>query len=179
MHFRDSILALQPRMLSLLSRGVWHCTHPDRHASILATGAILPEPDIGDALRWKTGAGPDYYPYARHLGGVSLFQFEGFDVEAYERDYPMSSWRTFVPCVEDWPATVWIEIDRSRLSGFISGADLIQRWRDEAAYRHTIMPLIEAAHIGPLPRAAFGRTLIVCPADESIVEREVAAAAHG
>jgi hypothetical protein len=47
---------------------------------------------------------------------------------------------------------------------------LIQRWRDEKAYGHTIMPVIEAAHIGALPVTAFARPLVVSPADQSIRE---------
>ena len=166
----DAIAALRPRVLSIVSKGVWHCTHHDRYADILLSGAILPEPSIDDADRWKTGAGPKHYPFARHLGGVSLFQFEPFEPDTYERDYPLSDWRTFVPCIKAWSATIWIEVDTSHLADFIPGPQLIQRWRDEKAYGHTIMPVIEAAHIGALPVTAFARPLVVSPADQSIRE---------
>ena len=136
----DAIAALRPRVLSIVSKGVWHCTHHDRYADILLSGAILPEPSIDDADRWKTGAGPKHYPFARHQGGVSLFQFEPFEPDTYERDYPLSDWRTFVPCIKAWSATIWIEVDTSHLADFIPGPQLIQRWRGVDRLGYAITP---------------------------------------
>lgn len=153
-------------ILRELYGGLWHTTHPDRFANILADGAISPEPNIPDVDRWKTSGGPELYPFVRTLGGVSLFDFGRFDIEEYTRAYPLSSWHAFVPFLESWGRSVWIEIDRGQVeSRFISGPDLVAKWDLEKAWRHSIMPRIEAAHLGPLPRAAFKRAFLVCGED--------------
>lgn len=84
-------------VLRELLGGLWHTTHPDRFEMILRSAAILPEPDIPDNERWSTFEGPKFYPYVRTIGGVSLFDFDGFEPENYGRKYPMSSWSYFVP----------------------------------------------------------------------------------
>jgi hypothetical protein len=57
---------------------------------------------------------------------------------------------------------VWIEIDRPQvLSKFISGDELLERWKLAKAYRHSLMPGIEAAYLGPLSKSAFTRALFV------------------
>jgi len=105
--------------------------------------------------------GTEYSPYARKIGGVSLFDFDGFDPEVYSEKNRNSSWYTFVPYREDSGVSVWIEIDREAVaSQFISGADLLSRWKAERAFRHAIMPHIEAAHIGSVPRIAFKRAFL-------------------
>lgn len=68
----------------------------------------------------------------------------------------MSNWRLFVPQLERWRGAVWIEIDRALIADrFISADCLRQQWDEGGHHRHTIMPGIEAAHIGCLPREAF------------------------
>lgn len=122
----------------------WHTTHPDRFKNIVAVGAILPEPEIPELDRWKTSRGKDHYPFVRTLGGVSLFDFDHFDPQSYAEKYAMCSWHDFVPFRNDWGRSVWIEIDRKLVAPkFISGPDLLARWKSAGAYRHTIMP-----HIG-------------------------------
>ena len=69
-------------LMEILNGGLWH-TNPDRFQKILERGALLPEPDLPNAERWFTGSGPKHYPYVRHLGGVSLFEFAGFDPKLY------------------------------------------------------------------------------------------------
>jgi hypothetical protein len=139
---------------------LWHTTHPERFRDILIRGAILPEPDVPDGDRWKTGGGPALYPYVRSIGGVSLFDFDGFDRVRYSEQYPASSWAYFVPFRRDWGYAVWIEINRAQIAQrFVSGRDLVARQMQEKAHRHTIMPYIEAAYIGELPRAAFLRAI--------------------
>jgi hypothetical protein len=149
---------LREIILEILQGGLWHTTHPDRFRKILETGAIVPEPNIPESERWKTSKGPDYYPYARCLGGVSLFDFHEFDAEDYGKRCPMSSWYEFVPYRESWAASVWIEINRNQLdNSFIPATTLLKRWKEEEAYQHSIMPYIEAAHIGPLNLSTFVR----------------------
>lgn len=138
-----------------LSKGLWHTTHPGRLASILQSG-LKAEPNIADNERWKTSSGREHYPFVRMIGGVSLFDFTGFDPEIYSRSHPLSSWTTFVPHRRDWGGAVWIEIDRAAIDErFISADDLVRRWNDGGHHRHTIMPRIECACIGDVPISSF------------------------
>jgi hypothetical protein len=156
------LASLTKRLLPELCGGLWHTTHPDRFKSILSGGAILPEPNIPDGDRYCTGLGKDHYPYVRTLGGVSLFDFNGFDTDAYTNEYPSSTWATFVPYRTDWGSSVWIEINREQVApDLISGFELLAKWKSDGAHGHNIMPEIEVAHIGPIPRAAFRRALLV------------------
>ncbi len=142
----------------VLGGRLWHTTKPERYQMILDAGCILPNPPISDQERWKTGQGPDFYPYVRLLDGVSLFDFEGFNPEHYSKKYPLSSWREFVPYRRTWGQAVWIEIDKQFIvEGFISGEQLLAKWKQDKAYRHPIMPIIEAAHLGSIPLEAFRR----------------------
>jgi hypothetical protein len=164
------LVSLQKRILPELCGRLWHTTHPDRFKSILMSGAILQEPNIPDEERYCTGGGKEHYPYVRTLGGVSLFDFYKFDPDdfddanpdAYAKRCPSSTWGTFVPYRTDWGCSVWIEIDRERVaSQFISGSDLLAKWKSDSAYGHNIMPEIEAAHLGPISCTAFKRVLLV------------------
>jgi hypothetical protein len=154
-----------------LRERLWHTTTPSRYDGILSAGSILPNPAIPDSERWKTSRGSDFYPYVRVLGGVSLFDFRAFDPDAYSAEYPLSSWREFVPYQRRWGAAIWIEIDRTRVGdAYIDGEALLARWKRENAQRHTIMPLIEAAHIGPIPLQAVSRVLQIGVNDPTFVE---------
>jgi hypothetical protein len=64
---------LRALVLQKLQGGVWHTTNVGRFQGILRSAAILPEPEIPDSERWSTSQGSEWYPYARTLGGVSLF----------------------------------------------------------------------------------------------------------
>jgi hypothetical protein len=148
-------------VLAELVGGVWHTTSQERFVRILECRAILPEPDISQRERWGTAIGPEGYAYVRSIGGISLFDFRGFESENYSKQYPCSSWETFVPCFSEWDSGVWIEIDHESLgSAFIGGGELLARWKAEASFRR-IMPLIEAAHVGLLPCRAFKRAFSV------------------
>lgn len=138
-----------------LHGGLWHTTHPDRIPAVVAHGALLIEPKIDESERWKTSRGPEYHPFVRTIGGVSLFDFHDFDADSYQESYPLSFWRTFVPYVEKWGGAVWLEIDRDAITdSFVSADEIIQRWDAGGHHKNTIMPGIEAAHIGDLPVSA-------------------------
>ncbi len=163
-------------VLQELQGGLWHTTHPSRFQQIVEHGAIVPEPDIPDAERWCTGSGQKHYPYVRTLGGVSLFDFEGFDPASYAEKCPISNWHEFVPFRKLWQCAVWIEIDRERAaSKLVSGADLTARWKSEAAYGHMIMPYIEAAYIGDLFLSAIKRAFVVRAGQKEFEPIELAA----
>ncbi len=153
----ESDLNSPPYFFPLLLKGrLWHTTNPQRFKSILEKGFILPNPPIPDEERWKTSRGPEYYPYVRKIGGVSLFDFENFESEEYSENYPMSSWYTFVPNAKTRENSVWIEIDRIKIAeNFINGKDLLLRLKSENALKNTIMPYIESAHLGPLSTDSF------------------------
>ncbi len=149
-------------MANILVDGLWHTTSKCRYDAIKADGTIRVEPKIPDAERHKTANGPANYPFVRSLGGVSLFDFSAFDPEWYGQSYPLSSWVFFVPVRSGWTEAIWIEIDRTAISSkFIDGKTLLGRWRAAEAYGHTIMPIIEAAHIGDLSETKFLRSLAV------------------
>ena len=116
----------------ILREGIWHTTSVERFEGILAAGGILPEPRIPDMDRWGTGCGPSLYP--------------------------LSMWQTFVPCFSKWDESIWIELDRSAIKdSFVDGKAVIERWKKQNELGRTIMPVIEAAHIGPVPISAFRR----------------------
>ena len=90
--------------------------------------------------RWATRAGPVHHPYVRSLGGVSLFDFRSFDRERYSQNFPLSDWAEFVPFRSIWQSSVWIEIDAVALgAAFISGADLLNRWKADRAHNHRLL----------------------------------------
>jgi hypothetical protein len=145
------------RLPQHLRNGLWHSTSYGRYVQILESGAILPEPSIADNERHGTAMGPDFYPFVRWLGGVSLFDFRDFDERNYGERFPMSNWQDFVPR-PGLPVgrAVWIGIDRAQVQqSLIEGHALTARWQSESAYHHKVMPMIEAAHVGAVPRRSF------------------------
>lgn len=143
---------------NMLLGGLWHTTSSNRFQKIIESGYILPNPPVPDQERWGTNQGPDFWPYVRFLGGVSLFDFDGFDPDVYSENYPLSSWREFIPYRRKWGHSVWIEINRETIvEGFISSVMLLAKWKQDEAYRHRIMPYIEAANLRPIPLVAFSR----------------------
>jgi hypothetical protein len=154
-----------------LSDGLWHTTSPHHYQGIVRIGFILPNPPSPDSERWKTAGGSKYYPYVRVLGGVSLFDFTDFDPDQYGEKYPISTWRSFVPYQDRWKAAVWLKVEVTMLGdAYIAAPELLARWKQDEAWRHTIMPLIEAAHIGPVPLSAVSRALRVDSDDPTFRE---------
>ena len=143
-----------------LQGAVWHTTSHERIQRILKEGRIIANPDLPDSERWNSGSGPHTYPYVRTLGGVSLFEFLNFDPKTYSEKYPNSMWRSFVPYCVKWGASVWLEIDTSSLGeGYITGPGIVARWKKQGALQHTVMPVIEAASIVPIPTSSIRRML--------------------
>lgn len=164
--------ALCDLVLERALNGVWHTTNNARFKQILESGTILPEPNIPDSERWSTSQGPQYYPYVRTLGGVSLFDFNGFNPTDYSNRYRASSWEEFIPYRSVWKGAVWIELDTEALGqGFVSGPVLLERWkRDDVGNR--IMPLIEAAHMGSIPVTAFKSVFGVSEGNSALYQIE-------
>jgi hypothetical protein len=151
----EKMEVLRALVLQKLQGGVWHTTNMNRFQGILRCSAILPEPEIPESERWLG------YSYVRTLGGVSLFDFRQFNREQYWKDFPRSNWDEFVPYRMTWNEAVWIEIDVDKLgNAFLSGVDLLARW-NAAKVGNRIMPEIEAAHVGLLPRTTFKNVFTV------------------
>lgn len=149
-------MASEDNFPDLLLDRLWHTTSLTRYHMIKKDGQILPNPAIPEKERWGSNRGPEFYPYVRSLGGISLFDFTNFDEEVYCKKYVLSSWYEFVPYRRTWGTSVWIEINRKAMrENFISGKALLKKWKQEEAYHHNIMPIIEAAHIGPIDIGAI------------------------
>ena len=162
---KRAIYSLRKVVLAELTGHLWHTTRQDRFRSIIADGFISPEPsNVPNNERWGTSGGEAFYPYVRSIGGVSLFDFDRFDADSYSEKCPCSSWHEFVPWPESWGISIWIEIDRAKVKdAFISGLALMARQSAENAQRHRLMPHIEAAYIGSLPKTLFKRVLLASP----------------
>lgn len=147
--------------------GVWHTTHPERFLSILDDGEILPEPQIPDGDRWGTACGPELHPFVRSIGGVSLFDFRNFNPITYQENYPLSMWRTFAPYRSEWAGAVWLEVEHEKIEpAFISGPELVARWKKVNELGRKIMPHIEAAHIGNLALSNIRRAIFIRSRDD-------------
>ena len=83
--------------IDTLRGGLWHTTSECRFQGIMSRKAILSDLPVPEDKRWGTRCGPSGWPYVRTLGGVSLFDFAGFDPEDYKERCPVSNWRHFVP----------------------------------------------------------------------------------
>ncbi|MBB5041890.1 hypothetical protein [Shinella fusca] len=151
-----------------LAGGLWHATKPEYFKRIVADGFIQVEPDLPDSERWGASQGPDLYPYVRHIGGFSLFDFPAhFDVDAYRRRCPISSIDELIPFRRVIGGAVWIQIDREATRrSVIGGVETWKRLEAEGAYRHRLMPYIEAAHIGDMPLSSAVAAYLVGAGDE-------------
>jgi hypothetical protein len=139
----------------------WHATTVKRYHAILETGYILPEPKINDDERWGTGMGSSHYPFVRKIGGVSIFDFFGFEPDQYSEKFPASSWRSFVPTQRNWNRAVWIKLSPEKMPGkFLNGLELRKIQWDQEALKNMLMPRIECAHIGPIPIKSFVQILL-------------------
>jgi hypothetical protein len=151
----------------ILREGIWHTTSVERFEGILVAGGILSEPPIPDNDRWGTACGPSLYPFVLRIGSVSVFDFSGFDEATYDEKYPFSMWRTFVPCFSKWDEAIWIELDRSAIiDSFVDGKSVIELCKRQGELGRKIMPIIEAAHIGPVPISAFRRIFMFSKHDQ-------------
>ena len=143
-----------------LLNAFWHTTSVNRYQSIIDSGFIKPEPNI-KGHRWGVGMGPSHYPFVRKIGGVSIFDFFGFEPEQYSKKFPVSSWRSFVPIQKNWNQAIWIKLSPENMPGkFLKGLELRKIQWDLNALKNKLMPRIECAHIGPIPIKAFVQILL-------------------
>lgn len=122
---------------------VWHSTSVVNAKKIVTHGEILANPDIEAESRWG-GTCESKYPFVRTLGGISLFDFRLPKTHSNEL---LTRW---VPCHTKIPATVWFEIDISKLKGFFLSAEETRiKWRDAGMDRQ-FMPHLEASCLCPI-----------------------------
>ena len=160
-------MELRELVLSKLVGSIWHTTSQERYHSILSMASILPEPPVPNSERWSSKGGPRWYPFVRSIGGVSLFDFRQFDPDQYDVRYPLSNWREFVPNRDTWNVAVWIELDLAAESSFVDPSTLLARWKEHGEGRR-LMPLVEAAYVGPISVKSFGRVLEVSRLDHAV-----------
>jgi len=147
-------------LLDDLIGSIWHTTSSERLEQIYAAGAITPNPSIPDKHRWNTKGGPGRYPFVREIGGISLFDFRGFDANKYSEKFPLSGWRRFVPCVQYWDESYWIELSvDERSPEFLNGIELQKKQAEMSALSNILMPLIECAFIGDISIDSFRKVL--------------------
>lgn len=128
---------------SVLRDSVWHTTTSERYKNIIQTNGIIPEPALLDSERWGRGRGPEYYPFVRSVGGVSLFDFRGFDEVEYSYNYSSSMWRSFVPCAFRSNKAIWIEMDLIAIAGrFVDGKILRDKWIQSNNLYRNIVPTL-------------------------------------
>lgn len=157
------------KVLNELKGSLWHTTNLSRFKQIVKDGGISPHPSVPDEERWCASVGTDGYSFVRTLKGVSLFDFENFDEIDYHEKYTSSSWRQFVPCCRNWEEAIWIELNRNEISKNLIGCrELVEIWHEKKDYQHTIMPMLEAAHIGVIPLSAFRRIFIFRRKDSTL-----------
>ena len=160
--------------IDTLRGGLWHTTSECRFQGIMSRKAILSVPPVPEDKRWGANCGPSGWPYVRTLGGVSLFDFAGFDPEDYDTRFPACSWKEFVPYRHTWGASIWIEINRKKMAdNLVETNELVARWHKEKAERHNLMPHIEACYTGDIPSGLFVRALEVANGDTEFRSLEV------
>ena len=129
----------------------WHSTPSPNAIGIIQAGEITP-----NRGQFNETFSQSLSSWSRHLGGVSLFDFDGAsdeDFDVHHTDYSI-----FGPV----PGRVLIKIDR----GALQPSNLIvptqfhatppdPRLGGEPAYKRMRVPYLEAVHIGPVPARAF------------------------
>ena len=127
--------------------------------------------DMADPDRWKRPEAKTKNPFVRDPWRNKSFRLRQVSTAESYSKMPMSSWHEFVPYRIDWGSSVWIEnltVSNSSLRSFML-QPIVERWKSDNAYRHTIMTYIEAAHLGPLPRDSIQCELFKSEGDASSI----------
>jgi hypothetical protein len=136
---------MKKKFPDILNNRMWHTTSIERFNNIIDVGSILKDPPLEDSERHTSKDGAQYNPLVRQLGGISLFNFAAFDPELYEKQYPSSTWYSFVPCYYRYDECVWIEIDKSKIQDNLIFADALKEIADRENIYGNRMPQIEVA----------------------------------
>jgi hypothetical protein len=141
--------------------------------SIFRDGKIIP--NIGHLPETH---GQSKISYGRHLGAVSLFDFDTAD-EQYILEHELI-WGTVL--TGRLPAGVLIRIrrealDRTRLllpTEIPGGEYRLEILPDGIKRTRIIIPAVEALHIGPIPASAFSGSILTAKEDGEYLWQEVA-----
>ncbi len=151
-----------------LRGGLWHSTGSHRFREILSTGEIQPTPHLPlSEFRWAEQG----TTYCRSIDGVSLFDFAEADWSWIFEKSIQHYWVPFLKAPgaitppDRWVSTVWLLLDRSKLTGFAHWKEIQTAWRRDGPERKWI-PRLEACHKGSIPLSACTHVLIVCAVNE-------------
>lgn len=156
----------------------WHRTSVASLRAILVSGHILPNDG-----RFPVTYGQSRASYGRQIAAVCLFDFDS----AKEDDILLQAWKWGPFVTDQRPATVWIEIPRSRLdSAHLSfaldfhggnGPYAIATGEEGLTpglrYGSVLIPYVEAWYCGPIADSTFARYLIFGEPEKSTEHRSV------
>ncbi|MDR3577932.1 MAG: hypothetical protein P4L50_29050 [Anaerolineaceae bacterium] len=178
----ESASMTMKELLPTLKGGLWHVTRAERHSEIINSGGIDPNPEgIPDTERWQTQHGQSGLPFVRYIGGVSLFDFINWDIDTCASVcvrglFYGCQWGNFIPMLQ-WngkhlDSSVWIEINYDAVKHNLKLNEELEHLQHEERRRsgdnHTLLPCVEAAHIGRIPCSAIMRAFAVVRAYKKI-----------
>ena len=177
----ESTSMTMKELLPTLKGGLWHVTRAERHSKIISSGGIDPNPEgVSDAERWQTQHGERGFPFVRYVGGVSLFDFINWDIDKCAggcvRGFYYCGWDNFIPVLQcngrRLDSSVWIEINYDAVKHNLRLNKELERMqraeRERSGDNHTLLPCVEAAHIGRIPCSAMVRAFAVVRANKEI-----------
>lgn len=149
-------------IVKILEGSVWHSTRVELYQEILESGAISRNPRISDVSRWAGRRDSGHRPFARIIGGVSLFDFRDNRIATAAVSYPLSNWQRFLVGGGREGPSVWMKVNTDRLNGrFLKPEDLLERWKLESLGGNPIMPGIEAVYLGDVSVLALDEVLLI------------------
>ena len=155
-------------------------TRAERYAKIISSGGIDPNPEgVPDVERWSAQRGERGFSFVRYIGGVSLFDFINWNIDecangCVRPDQLTCGWADFIPVLK-WngnslDSSVWIEINYDAVKHNLRlNKELVcleRAAREQSGDSRTLLPCVEAAHIGRISCSALVRAFAVGRADK-------------
>ena len=180
--WNENVSMTMEELLPTLKGGLWHVASAERFSKIISSGGIDPNPEgVPDTERWQAQHGESNLPFVRYIGGVSLFDFINWDIDICRNGcvkdlFHSCQWGNFIPMLQ-WngeclDSTVWVEINYDAVKLNLKlNEELKHLWSDEhkrSGDIHTLLPCVEAAHIGRIPCSAMVRAFAVVRACKKI-----------
>lgn len=159
---KESSLANSPLWARLRGHGqFWHRTSLSSLEGVLREGAIVP-----NAGQFPTTFGQSKASYSRHLGAISMFDFDTAD-EPYIFEH---EWKWGEVLATRLPAAVLIRIRRDALDRtklLLPTEIFLDDPRLDALPTHIrkgrmVIPAVEALHISAISASAFSGFVLVC-----------------
>jgi len=135
---------------------VCHTTTVESFLSICESGYIFINPDPSILKHKKFGNAQDEnnQTYVQNLGGVSVFDFKNFSIEAYNR-YLNNTWEALSPELyrflpnhnrnQQDGFSVWMIIDTTKCKTYINRESLYRQWQTAQIKGLKFIPKVEAA----------------------------------